>query len=211
MRRLRGRVATVFACAALFYCAGCSDGPARPAASPGAQSQPAKPEPVSAQSAFQKMFVPARAWAQDAQVLRVAEIDVDEVQAERGKAAAWEAVFVSLARRQSKRFVYSVVHRPVRNLRGGVTSDPEEAWSGGGSPFLMLAFKKDSTVAYDVAMKEGAAYAKKHPGEEVRFLLERTRRFPNPAWRVYWGESVSTSGFSVFVDATTGHYLGSSR
>jgi hypothetical protein len=41
----------------------------------------------------------------------------------------------------------------------------------------------------------------------VKLLLEKTQRFPGPAWRVYWGESVSTSAYSVFVDANTGEYL----
>lgn len=138
---------------------------------------------------------------------------MDEVKAEGGKAAAWEAVFVSQGQRLARRYIYSVVHRPARNLRGGVTSDPQEAWSGGSgaTPFLMLAFKKDSTAAYNVAMEKGAAYAKKHPGQPVRFLLEKTNRFPNPAWRVYWGESVSTSPYSIFVDATTGEYLATGR
>ena len=45
----------------------------------------------------------------------------------------------------------------------------------------------------------------------VTFLLEFTKRFPNPAWRVIWGESVGTSDFSIFVDATTGEYLETMR
>lgn len=194
----------------LLLLSGCSE-PPKPAET--ASTEAAPPEPVSGQTAFQKMFVSARSWAPDAQPLRLAEIDVDEIKAEGGKAAAWEAVFVSQSQRLARRYIYSVVHRPVRNLRGGVTSDPQEQWSGGGGtmPFLMLAFKKDSTAAYKVAMEKGAVYAKKHPDQEVRFLLEKTNRFPNPAWRVFWGESVSTSPFSIFVDATTGQYLATGR
>ncbi len=41
----------------------------------------------------------------------------------------------------------------------------------------------------------------------VNFILEWTPRFPNLAWRVLWGESVSTSPYSVFVDATNGQFL----
>jgi hypothetical protein len=195
----------------LLLLSGCSEPPKSVEAE--AAKAEAAPEPISAQSAFQKMFISARGWAADAQPLRVAEIDVDEVKAEGGKAAAWEAVFVSQGQRLARRYIYSVVHRPVRNLRGGVTSDPQETWYGGSgaTPFLMLAFKTDSTAAYKVAMEKGAAYTKKHPGQEVRFLLEKTNRFPNPAWRVFWGESVSTSPYSIFVDATTGQYLATAR
>jgi len=41
-----------------------------------------------------------------------------------------------------------------------------------------------------------------------QFVLECTARFPDPVWRIYWGESVSTAEWSVFVDATTGEYKG---
>lgn len=159
------------------------------------------------------MFIHARSWATDAQPLRVSQIDVDDVKDEGGKAAAWETIFVSASQRRSRLYTYSVVHRPARNLIGGVNAEPPESWSGtsGAEPFLVQAFKKDSTAAYEVALKHGREYAGKHPKEAVRFLLEKTKRFPDPAWRVYWGESVSTSGYSVFVDATTGEYLGTGR
>jgi hypothetical protein len=170
-------------------------------------------EAIAAQSAFYKMFVAARSWAADAQPVRVAEIDVDEVKAEGGRAGAWEAIFVSQSQGRACRYIYSVVHRPARNLRGGVTSDPPEIWSGRGDsePFLVQAFKVDSPAAYEVAMKQGREYAVKHPDMAVKFLLEKTRRFTNPAWQVFWGESVSASGYSVFVDAVTGEYLGTGR
>jgi hypothetical protein len=171
------------------------------------------PEPVSAQNAFYKMFGSARGWAMDAQPLRVAEIDVDEVKAEGGKAAAWEALFVSQSRGQVRRFVYSVIHRPARNLREGVNAEPAETWSGRGDsePFLFQAFRTDSTAAYEVAMKRGRDYARKNPGKEVKFLLEKTRRSGNPCWQVYWGESVSASNYSIFVDAATGEYVETGR
>ncbi len=188
---------------------GCSDAP-RPGSSGDAKTQPEKPpEPVSAATAFYKIFFSARVWARDAQPLRVAQIDVDELRAQNGKAAAWEAVFVSQSQGAMRRYIYSAIHRPARNLRGGVTSDPPEKWSAssGEEPFLVQAFKTDSTSAYELAMKKGAAYAKKNPTRPVNMLLEKTRRFPDPAWRVYWGESVSASAYSIFVDATTGEYL----
>lgn len=184
--------------------AGCSESP-KPATAP--------PEPISAQSAFYKMFVSARNWAADAEPLRVSQIDVDEVKADGGKAGAWEAVFVSQSQGLAQRYIFSVVHRPARNLRGGVTADPPNGWSGGSGsePFPVQAFKTDSPAAYEIAMKEGHDYARKNPGMPVKFLLEKTKRFPDPAWRVFWGESVSTSAYSVFVDAVTGQYLGTGR
>jgi len=46
--------------------------------------------------------------------------------------------------------------------------------------------------------------SKPHP----KFILEYTARYPNPSWRIYWGDSVSTAEWSVFVDAATGAYQG---
>ncbi len=179
--------------------------------SPAAKTA-APPEPMSAQPAFFKMFVSARTWAPDALPLRVAQIDVDEVKAVNGRAGAWEAVFVSPGQAKCRRYVFSVIHRPARNLRGGVNAEPPEAWARGGSdPFPLQGFKVDSTAAYETAAKHGGEYAAKHPDVPVKFVLERTSRFPDPAWRVFWGESVSTSGYSVFVDAVTGDYLGAAR
>ncbi len=176
------------------------------------QKQQVAAAPVSAQSAFQKMFVFARGWAADVQPLRLAEIDVEEVKAGGGKAGAWEALFVSQSQGRVRRFTYSVIDRPIRNLRGGVNSDPADTWiPSGPEPFSVLAFKTDSTAAYEVAMKKGREYARKFPKLPVKFLLEKTRRFPDPAWRVFWGESVSTSSYSIFVDATTGEYLATGR
>jgi hypothetical protein len=60
-------------------------------------------------------------------------------------------------------------------------------------------------------MKKGSDYARKNPGKPLKFLLEKTARFPDPAWRVFWGESVSTSAYSIFVDAVTGQYLATGR
>jgi len=37
--------------------------------------------------------------------------------------------------------------------------------------------------------------------------LEKQETGRVPAWRVIWGESASTSGISVLIDASTGLYL----
>ena len=41
----------------------------------------------------------------------------------------------------------------------------------------------------------------------IAFVLEKTSKFPDPAWRVVWGESVGTSNFSIYVDSSTGAFL----
>ncbi len=176
---------------------------------PAAKKEPAKPpEPVSALTAVYKMYQQARGWAPDCQVLRVGSLDLKEVPSQAGKAGAWEATFVSERSRVARRFTFSTVDLPASSLPVGVFGSAQDSWNGGqAQPFPIQALKTDSTAAYETALKKGADYASKHPGMPVTFLLERTKRFPNPAWRVVWGESVATSAFSVYVDAATGEYL----
>jgi hypothetical protein len=206
------RIYLSIACVPLLLAlAGCSE-EKKPAET--APKEPEKPaEAVTAQRAFDQMYITARSWAPDAKPIRMASMDLKEIKSEGGKAGAWECTFVTESRGRTRRFTYSVIEVPASNLPKGVFGGPDDSWSGGGQAkaFPLQAFRTDAVAAYDVAIKKGADYAKKHPDMPVKFLLEQTNRFPNPAWRVIWGESVWTSDYSIFVDATTGTYLTTAR
>jgi hypothetical protein len=185
--------------------ASCSDAPRTPA-----EKQPEKPaEAVGGQYALHQMYTVARNWAPDAQVLELRSMQLQEVNAEPGKAGAWRATFVSPSRDRARSYTYSVIESE-GNLHKGTFAGPEESYRGRGKPFLMAAVKVDSTAAYQTAMKKGADYAKKNPDMPINFLLEGGE-FPNPAWRVIWGASVGTSNFSIYVDASIGDYLRTMR
>jgi hypothetical protein len=166
-------------------------------------------EPATGQSALYKMYQVARSWAPDAQVLKMNSIPMSEVpDVPRGKAAAWQATFTSAARSQAKTFTYSIVES-AGNLHKGTFAGADESFTGGRgttSPFLILAVKIDTDAAYQTAMKEAADYEKKNPGKQISFLLEKVNKYPDPVWRVIWGESVGTSNFSIYVDASTGEF-----
>jgi hypothetical protein len=171
------------------------------------------PEAVSGSSAFFKMFAAARGgWAVDLQPLRLISIHLPQVKAEPGKAGAWQATFVSPSHMRLRSYTFSVVEAE-GNLHKGVFAGNEESWAGPRAPvqpFLIAALKKDSDAAYQTALKKGKRveeYVKAHPDLTISFLLEQNKRFPDLSWRVIWGESVGTSNYSVFVDATTGEYL----
>jgi hypothetical protein len=173
-------------------------------------TEPASPpKPVTARFAFQRMYLQARGWAADAQPLRISDISLKEVASEAGKAAAWRATFVSAQLGKSRSYSYSVVESP-GNAYEGVLPGREESWSGSSGqarPFLHQMLKVDSDAAYVAAANESKPYLKKNPSVPVHFLLEYTPRFPNPAWRVFWGETLGSSSYSVFVDGSTGRYL----
>jgi len=186
--------------------AGCSEQPAPPAA---AKKEEAKPEPATGQSALFKMYQVARAWAPDAAVLKMDSVRVEGVADQPGKSAGWEAVFTSEQRASSHAFTwYAVDQEPT--IHKGVFGGSEESYSGAHgatTPFLIADVKIDTDAALATAKGKEEAFEKKNPGQPVIYLLEKSSRFANPAWRVIWGESVSTSGFSVFVDASSGTFL----
>jgi hypothetical protein len=180
-------------------------------AAPKAPAPP--PEAVTGNAAFFQMYAAARGgWAVDLQPLRLLSIHLPQVKAAPGKAGAWQATFVSASPLRLRSYTYSVIEAE-GNLHQGVFAGNDESWAGPRAPvqpFLVAALKKDSDFAYDVALKNGnraEEYVKAHPDMTVTFLLEQNKRFPQLTWRVIWGETVGTSNYSVFVDATTGVYL----
>ncbi|HEY1205043.1 MAG: hypothetical protein ABSH46_13860 [Bryobacteraceae bacterium] len=189
----------------LLLLGACSEEP-----QPAAKKEVKPAEPVAAVTAVYQMYKQARGWAPDCLLLQVSSLDVKEVKGqEGGKMAAWEATFASPKLRQSRRFTYSVVEVPASNLPEGVFGSSPDTWSPVGQTqlFQIQYLKTDSTAAFITAMTKAKDYAAKHPDMPVKFLLEWQKRHLNPTWRVYWGESVATSGFSVYVDAMFDKYL----
>jgi hypothetical protein len=167
------------------------------------------PEPLTGRQAFQMMYPQARGWAPDAQPLELRSINLSQVPPEKGKAGGWQAVFVSASLGKSRAYTYSAVEAE-GNLHQGVFAGIAEDYAAGRgatAPFLPAALKIDTDEAYDTAAEKSQDYTKKNPGKVISYLLEANKRFPDPTWRVIWGESVSSSDYSVFIDATTGMLL----
>jgi hypothetical protein len=192
--------------AAGLFLAGCSEAPAP---TTPAKKEEAKPEPVTGQSALFKMYQVARAWAADAAVLKLDSVRVEGVPDQPGKSAGWEAVFTSEQKSASHAYTwYAVDQEPT--IHKGVFGGAEEGYSGAHgttTPFLIADVKIDTDAALATAKGKEEAFEKKNPGQPVIYLLEKSGKFGHPAWRVIWGESVGTSAFSVFVDASTGAFL----
>ncbi len=169
--------------------------------------EPEKPAvPVSSRYAIEQMYITARSWQRDAMPLRLVNIDIPEVKSEAGKFGAWQCTFVS--GHSARTLSYSVVKSAAAGLSKGVNIGQPDSWPGSGpKPFTLTAFQTDATVAMEVAMKKGADYVKKNPDAKINFLLEHPTRFVNPVWRVIWGESVTKSNYSVYVDATNGTFV----
>jgi hypothetical protein len=208
---MRSRLLFTVVSAAILFSA-CSDAPQKTVE----KAPEPPPEPISGSSAFFRMYTAARGWAGDLQPLRMTSIQIPDVKKVAGKAAAWQATFVSPQRQSARTYTYTVIES-VGNLHKGVFAGNEEGWSGPRGPvkpFIYPALKIDSDAAYETALKKGkkaAEYSKANPDKNISFLLEQNNKFPDLTWRVIWGESVGTSNYSVFVDATTGEYLETMR
>lgn len=192
-------------CPVLVLLISCSEGPK----TAEQKSPPKPPEALTGRQAFQRMYPQARGWAPDAQPIQIRSVNLAQVKTEPGKAGAWQATFVSPSLGKSKVYTYSAVEQGDGGLHGGVFGGQEESYTPrtDSQPFGIVAIKVDSDEAYKTAAEHSAEYMKKNPDKPVFFLMEQTRRFSDVTWRVIWGDSVSTSDYSVFVDGTTGKYL----
>lgn len=192
---------------AALLLAACSDTPTVETKKP-----PAPPvEPITGRQAFQQTYPPARTWALDCQPIRIRSLNLPTPKSNGGKAGAWEILWVSQSRARQRIYTWSAVEAE-GNLHQGVFAGIEESWAGPtgqAKPFLVQALRIDTPEALSTAQSKSSEYLKKsadHP--QVNFILEFTPRYPDPAWRVFWGESVSAAEWSVFIDASTGQYLG---
>lgn len=166
---------------------------------------------VSGRTALFEMYRSARSWNGDSAVLRLENLDIPEAKAEPGKYGAWKATFVSYEKRRKREFTYSVAESSA-GVHKGVF--PGEEMSYISNPqnriFNIVDVKIDTMEALDIAKKQKdiAELAAKSPDVPVQFVLEWNMQLcPAPAWRVYWGSTLSTSQGSVFIDVADGKFI----
>ncbi|MCX6590540.1 MAG: hypothetical protein NTZ56_03355 [Acidobacteria bacterium] len=189
------------AAAALVFLAGCSTPPP-----PKKEAPPAKP--VTGLSGVFKAYQMARAsWAQDAMPLKAHSINLETVKSGDGKAGVWSVTFYSESRQKSRTYTWSAIEG--EGFHKDVFAQQEEGFtpSRQARPFRIEALKSDTDKAWEVAVKKVEDVIKKSPNLPAFFVLETSDRFPDPYWRVVWGESISSSNFSVFVNTTNGEFL----
>jgi hypothetical protein len=174
--------------------------------------EPEKPSaPITAQQAFRYTYPASRAWAGDSLPLRIRSIHLTDVPAEPGKAGAWEIIYVSQSQQQAKIYTWSAIEAS-ETLHKDVFAGKAQAWSGASGqekPFEASAFHIDSPAAVETASANSKAYLDK-PGTKppINFMVEFTPRFPEPVFRVMWGETAGSAEYTAFVGASTGQMLG---
>lgn len=201
------RTLTLLTGTLLLLLTACSEQPA----APQKKEPPKPPEPVTGQSALYKMYQVARPWDPRALVFKLESAHSADIPEVPGKAGIWSAIFTSPDQGRSHTYSFSLIEE-LPSLHKGVfqtADDPFSGKKGVNSPFLIIAVKTDSDAAYETAKSQPKAieYDKKFPNKPITILLEKNDKFPDPVWRVIWGESLGTANFSVFVDATSGGFL----
>ncbi len=163
------------------------------------------PEPMSGQDALAEMYPAAHSWSGDVTIAELHSINLTEVKSADGKAGAWKATFYSPSKVLSKVYSWSAVDSG--SLHQGTFAEPQEI-SGTKKGFEMGLIRTDSNAAYKTSVDKSADYIKKNPDKPMLIVLESNTRYPDhPTWRIIWGESLSVSDYSVYVDATTGKFL----
>jgi hypothetical protein len=178
---------------------GCSSAP-----EPKVEKKPA--EPVTGLHALYAMYGKARLWAPDIKVLRLSSINIDQVKSQPGKTPVWTAVFASESLGQKRGYTYSVADVST-SIREGTFAESPGPWTNDNRAFLIAGVRADTDKAWETALKHASEYAKKNPDMPISYWLELGRQFGAPAWRVIWGESVTSSALSILVDANSGDYL----
>jgi len=195
------RFALTSGCVALCLLTACST------SSPDAEKKPEPPpEPLTGLSALFQMYQVARAaWASDAQVVKMISVRQDGApSAPPGLSAVWEATFYSPSHGRARSYTDSIVEQ-LPDLHKDVFAGPQDDFHGDSFP--IVAVKKDTASAYQTALLKAGKGAAGFAGKPVLILLEKNNKYPDPVWRIVWGESVSTAVISVFIDADTGEYL----
>jgi hypothetical protein len=187
---------------------GCSSEPEKPA-------EPAKPEVkgpelLSARSGFQKTYVAARGWSQDARPYRLESVVTSDANGRDGKWAAWRASFASPTSRSAKTFIWSgsaADGAPSRGVSFGVedsyspTNASTTVWDG---QFLKI----DSDQALATAQKHGGdKILEKTPDTPVTYVCDWNRNSNQLIWHVIFGSGRENSKLTVSVDASTGEFI----
>ncbi len=146
-------VTAALALALLALLAACSSDSGKPAET---KPEVKGPELITARSAFQKLYIAARAWNQDAKPYRIESTATSDGNGQDGKWAVWRASFASANQRSEKSYTWSgsaANGAPERGVNPGI----EDSYSASNT----------STQVFDMAFENRFRPGFRH-GPETR-------------------------------------------
>jgi hypothetical protein len=202
-----------YACAALVVtllavlsaCSSESNKPAEPA-----KPEVKGPELITGRSAFQKVYIAARGWQQDAKPYRLDSLATSDGNGHDGKWAVWRGSFASASRRSAKSYTWSgsaVDGAPPRGVNPGI----EDSYSPSNSSTQVfdLAFLKiDSDQAFATAQKHGGdKVLEKAADTPVIYVCDWNHNTNELIWHVIYGANREGAKLTVAVNASTGEFI----
>jgi len=181
----------------------------------GKSGEPAKPvakgpELITARSAFQKLYVAARGWNQDAKPYRIESMATSDGNGHDGRWAIWRGSFASASHRSGKAYTWSgsaAEGAPERGVNPGI----EDSYSPSNAStqiFDMAFLKIDSDQAYSTAQKHGGdKVLEKAPDTPVIYVCDWNHNTSELTWHVIYGSSREGSKLTVAVNASTGEFI----
>jgi hypothetical protein len=185
---------------------GCTSEPTKPAE----PEKPKGPELITARSGFQKTYVAARGWNQDARPYRLASIATSDGNGHDGKWAVWVGSFASPSMRSTKSFTWSGSTAEGAPSQG-INPSSEDTYSTTNSSTQVWdpAFLKiDSDQAFETAQKHGGdKILEKSPDTPVTYVCDWNHNTNELIWHVIYGASRDNAKLTVSVNASTGEFI----
>jgi hypothetical protein len=210
-RRLRPSLSTALvltlAVALLAMLSGCSSDSGKPAET---KPEAKGPELITARSAFQKVYIAARGWNQDAKPYRIESVASTDGNGHDGKWAIWRGSFASAAQRSEKAYTWSgsaADGAPARGINPG-TEDSYSATNASTQVFDMAFLKIDSDQAFETAQKHGGdKVLEKEPNTPVIYVCDWNHNTNELVWHVIYGAAREGAKLTVAVNASTGEFI----
>lgn len=203
--RLAALFAAVFLLSVFTACSSESSKPAEPE-----KAEKKGPELITARSAFQKVYVAARGWNQDAKPYRLASIATSDGNGHDGKWAVWSGSFASPAQRAEKTYTWSGSTADGAPSPG-INPGPEDSYSPSNASTQVwdIAFLKiDSDQAFATAQKHGGdKLLEKSPDTPVIYVCDWNHNTNELVWHVIYGANREGAKLTVSVNASTGEFI----
>jgi hypothetical protein len=204
----RMRIASVMAFALVLALGACDSGSNKPAENPKPEQK--GPELIMARSAFQKVYVAARGWNQDARPYRLASSVTSDGNGHDGKWAVWRGSFASPSMRSTKSYTWSGSNAdgaPSRGINPG-TEDSYNPTNSSTQVWDMAFLKIDSDQAFATAQKHGGdKILEKDANVPVTYICDWNHNSNELVWHVIYGSGREDSKLTVAVNASTGEFI----
>ncbi len=200
-----GMAASLILLALLTACSSDSNKPAEEA-----KPEVKGPELLTARSGFQKLYIAARGWNQDARPYRIDSVVTSDGNGHDGKWAVWRGGFASPTQRSAKGYTWSgsaAEGAPTRGINPG-NEDSYSPTNASMQTWDIQFLKIDSDQAVATAMKHGGdKVLEKAPDTPVTYVCDWNHNTNQLTWHVIFGANREGSKLTVSVDASTGEFI----